>query len=123
MHEPMAGAAFPHKDESIGELFTQLVDDAKQAARDELSVYREMAMQRARAASTGLILIVVALLLSFAAIGTFVVMVAVALTPALGPLGAGAVVAVGTLIVAGLLGWFGAKSLADAIAGKGVAGQ
>ena len=74
-------------------------------------MYKQEALSRVAAMRMALILFVVAILLVIGAVVTLLVGFAMGLAHWVGPAGGGAIVCVGALIVAGLLGWIGAKSL------------
>lgn len=98
-------------DETLGQLFSRLADDGKNFATTQVAMYKQEGLSRFAAMRTALILFVVALLLVIGAVVTLLVGFAMGLAPLVGPAGAGAIVCVGALVVAGLLGWIGAKSL------------
>ena len=100
--------------ESIGGLFARLADDASALIRAEVNVYRAEAMHRLAVSRAGLILIATAVLLILAALTSLLTMVAIALTPRCGPLGAGLIVAIVVLVGAYVLIRMGMARLAHA---------
>lgn len=98
-------------DETLGQLFSRLSDDGRNYATAQVNVYKQEALSRFAAMRMALVLFVVALLLVIGAVVTLLVGFAMGLARWVGPAGGGAIVAAGALVVAGLLGWIGAKSL------------
>lgn len=104
-------------DEGLGDLVSRLVADARTYATAEAALLRETATSRARAARGGAVMLVAALLLVSAAVTALIVGVLMTLAEAVGPAWATAIVVVVTLVVAGLLGWLGARKLSNGLAG------
>lgn len=78
---------------SIGDLFHQLVEEARAVARAELNLYRQIALYRTEKAKTGAIALAAGAVLLLAALIVLLVMVAIALATLIGPLAAGLLVA------------------------------
>lgn len=96
---------------SIGALFQQLVDDGKGTVAAEIRLYREIAAYRAARARGGLVAIVVAALLSHAALIALMVAFVLGLAPIVGPVAGGAIVLAATGLIAFLLVRWGAGKL------------
>ena len=111
----MAG---PETDESIGELFTRLVDDAKLYGRAELDYYRTLARERLRAGRSSLWMGGVALALGNAAGIALVVGMVLTLSPLVGPGLATLIVVVVALALAGLMGWLAWQKIKLVIGNK-----
>lgn len=90
-------------DTSIAELFHQLVDDGGNVVRAEINLYKQVAHYRLARARGALAALVVGGLLLFAGLIVLLVMVALALAFAIGPVGAGLVVAAAASLIGGLL--------------------
>jgi hypothetical protein len=95
----------PTPDDSIPTLVTRLIDDGKQFVRAEVQLYRVRLSSRIPPARNALILGVVALSLVLATIVAALAGLLIVLARPLGPGGATAVVVLGGLVLAGLLGW------------------
>ncbi|MGE0776482.1 MAG: phage holin family protein [Sphingomonadaceae bacterium] len=100
---------------SISALVAQLADDASTLVRTEVELYRALALNRLAQSSQALGMLAGALILSIAGICTLLVMLAVGLANWIGPVGAGIVVSLGALAIAGVLAKQGASRLADAL--------
>ena len=99
------------EEESIGELLGRLVEDGKGFARAELGYYRTLATGKLRAAGLGLGLGVAALVLAGSAVTALLVGLILALATLVGPGWSTAIVIVGALALAGLLGWLAYRRL------------
>lgn len=99
------------KDESLGDLFHQLVDEGGRVVRAEVNLYRQIALHRAGKARAGLIALLVGGLLLFDALIVLLIMVAVALAAWTGPVAAGVIVAAALAIPAALLIRFGIQRM------------
>lgn len=104
-------------DEGLGDLMARLVSDARSYAAAETALLRETATARMRAARGGAVLIVVAALLFSSAVTALVVGLLMIAAAYVGPIWGTVIVVVGTLVVAGLLGWVGARKLGSGMAG------
>lgn len=92
-------------DESIGDLFGRLVDDAKGFGQAELDYYRVLVRERLRAAKTSLWMGAVAMSLALAASVALVVGLVLTLAPLVGPGWATLIVVSVALGLASLMGW------------------
>lgn len=92
-------------DESIGDLFGRLVDDAKGFGQAELRYYRVLFRERLRAARTSLWMGAVAMSLALAASVALVVGLVLTLAPRVGPGWATLIVVSVALGAASLMGW------------------
>lgn len=116
MLKPAEPTSVPGQPEaSIGDLASQLVDDAKAYARAEVAVAKAIAKEKTDAAKTPLILLVVALFVAMAALNALAVGIFAALATLIGPLlgGIAAFVLIGT--TAGILAWVGYSKLRSAL--------
>ncbi|ARS27368.1 phage holin family protein [Sphingomonas sp. KC8] len=97
----MAGANDP--DSTIGELFSQAVDEGGQWVRAELAVYRRLAIRRALAARLAVGLMVAGVLLAFGSASALMIGLAIGLARFIGPVGGGIITGTIGLALAGLL--------------------
>jgi hypothetical protein len=104
-------AEIEQQGEGVGALFGRLVDDGKAFARAEIGYYRTLAAIKAGQAKGGLILIVAAVLIASACVTALLVGLILSLATLVGPGLATLIVIVGALVLAGLLGWLGVRSL------------
>ena len=95
-------------EESIADLFHQLVDDGGNLVRAEANFYKQIALHRASKARNGLIALVAGGLMMFAAVIVLLTMIALGLATRIGPIGAGFVVTAVTAAGGGLLIRWGA---------------
>src|SRR5882757_6898301 len=93
----------PPDDDSIGTLFSRLIDDAERFVRAEIRLYRAQLFHRIGEARTAILLGAAAFLLAQSAIIGMVVGLVLILRQPLGPVGATVVVGGGALIVAAVL--------------------
>ena len=100
------------REETIGELFTRLVEDGRAYARAELDLVKQIARHRAAKAKTGAILVGAGVTLLLCALTAFVLALVLGLATLIGPFGAGMVVFLVLAIAGGLLARAGAKGLA-----------
>lgn len=98
------------QDESIADLAGRLIDEAREVARSEAHLYRQIALRRAACAKSGLVALAAAAILAWFAGLALVFGLVLALATLVGPLAAGLALAVP---MAGLAYW---------LLGKGVAG-
>jgi hypothetical protein len=112
----MPETAPPETDDrpGLGALFGQLADDTREFARAEVALLKAQAGERASYAVPGLVAILLAAILAFAAIVALLVGAVIALTPAIGAGWATAAVTFGALLIAGGLGWLGVRRLRKA---------
>lgn len=109
-----AEPAPPQDDRGIGDIVSDLIDDAKAYAQAELDLAKAIAADKARALKIGAVLLVVALVVAFGAITALSVGIFALLATFLGPL-LGAIVAFLLIgAVAGLLAWAGITKVKDA---------
>ncbi|WP_166038702.1 phage holin family protein [Sphingosinicella sp. YJ22] len=99
-------------DESIGELFSRLVEDGRAYARAELDLVRQIARHRAAKAKTGAILLGVGITLLLCSLTALVLALVLGLATLIGPFGAGMAVFLVLAAAGGLLARAGAKGLA-----------
>ena len=109
-----AEPAPPETERAIGDIVSDLVDDAKAYAQAELDLAKAIAADKARGLKVGAVLLVVALLVGFGAITALSVGVFALLATFLGPLLGGIVAFVLIGAVAGLLAWAGIAKVRDA---------
>ncbi|MFZ3482521.1 phage holin family protein [Sphingomonas sp. 3-13AW] len=107
-------------DASVGELVQRLVGDSKAWVQAELAVWKAVAASRKNDAILGLALGIGALVIAFAAIGALLVGLILVLRGPLGNGGATAVVVIGALAIAGILGKIAATRLGRAFSGDGL---
>lgn len=86
--------------ETIGELFSRAVADGKEFASAQVEVVKQTALTGVDKAKVGVGMIVAGGLLAYAALIALLVAIVFWLEDALGPLGAGLAVFVGTLVLA-----------------------
>jgi len=109
-----AEPAPPEDERPIGEIVSDLVDDAKAYAQAELDLAKAIAADKARRIKVGAILLVVALVVAFGAVTAISVAIFALLATFLGPL-LGRIVAFLLIgAVAGLLAWTGIAKVRDA---------
>jgi hypothetical protein len=99
---------------SLPALLTRLYQDAVGVVHAEIRLAKSKALSRVRAARTGLILLGAAAIVALSALGGLVTGLVIALVPLVGGVLAGLIVLAGGLILAGLLGWIGARALSGA---------
>jgi len=87
------------QEESIGELVSRLIDEARDVARTEVDLYRQIALRRSAKAKSGLVQLVAAGILGWFAGLALTFGAVAALATLIGPLAAGLVLA---LVMAGL---------------------
>ena len=92
-------------DETLGDLFGRLVDDAKGFGHAEIDYYRTLVRERLRAAKTSLWMGAVAMSLALAASVALVVGLVLTLAPRVGPGWATLIVVGVSLGFASLMGW------------------
>lgn len=90
------------QEESIGDLFGQLIDDGRAVARAEVDLYKKIALRRAGRAKTGLVALVAGAILLCSALTAIIFGLVLGLALHIGPVAAGLVVAA-VLGVAGYL--------------------
>jgi drug/metabolite transporter (DMT)-like permease len=107
----------PRPDSSIGDLFSQLVDDGRNLLGAEANLYKQIARDRAARARPAIIAIAAGGLLAFAGLIAALVGLVMGIAILIGPIAAGLVV----LVLCGGIGWllvhYGMSRLA-AISGK-----
>lgn len=98
------------RDDSIGDLVGQLIEDGRAYARAEVDLLKQIARHRAGRARTGLVLVGAGALLGLSALTALVLGLVLALATLVGPLAAG-------LIVAAALAGFGFLLVRFGVAG------
>jgi hypothetical protein len=98
-------------DESIADLFHQLVDEGGKVVKAEVNLYKEIARHRAAKARNGLIALVAGGILAFDALIVLLIMLAQGLAVQIGPVVSGLIVATLLAIPAYLLVRFGSDRL------------
>jgi len=109
-----AEAVPPDDDRAIGEIVSDLVDDAKAYAQAELDLAKAIAADKARDLRTGAVLVAIALIVAFGAVTALSVGIFALLATFLGPLLGGIVSFLVIGAVAGLLAWAGIAKIRDA---------
>ena len=109
-----AEPAPPEDDRGIGDIVSDLIDDAKAYAQAEVELAKAIAADKARDLKVGGVLLVVALLVAFGAITALSVGIFALLATFLGPLLGGIVAFLLIGAVAGLLAWAGIAKVKDA---------
>ena len=102
-------------DRSIGELATQLVDDAKAYARTEFDLLKAIASEKAKSLKVAAIFFGAALLVAIGAMTALSVAVFAGLATIMNPVLAGIAAFVLIGAVAGLIAWAGVAKLKDAL--------
>ena len=99
-------------EESIGDLFHQLVDDGRTLVTAEVNLYKQIAVTRAGKAKNGIIALVAAGFLAYAGLIAFLVGVVMGLADIMGPVLGGLVVLAVTGLIAFFLVRYGASKMA-----------
>jgi hypothetical protein len=105
----------PGGDRSLGELATQLVEDAKTYARAEVDLAKAIASEKTKSLKVAAIWLGAALLVAIGAMTALSVAIFVGLAMIMSPMLAGIVAFVLIGAVAALLAWAGAAKLRDAL--------
>jgi lysozyme family protein len=105
-------------EEGLGDLMSRLVADARAYATAEAAFLQETATSRVKAARGGAIMLVAALLFVSAAVTALIVGLLMTAAEQVGPAWGTLIVVVVTLLIAGLLGWLGARKFSNGLAGK-----
>ncbi|MGN6156294.1 MAG: phage holin family protein [Sphingomicrobium sp.] len=108
-----ADPAPPDNERAIGDIVSDLVDDAKAYAQAELDLAKAIAADKARGLKIGAILLVASLVIAFGAITALSVGIFALLATFLGPLLGGIVAFLLIGAVAGLLAWAGIARVRD----------
>ena len=90
-------------DNSIGDLFQQLMDDGRSLVSAEVNLYKQIALSRTSKAKNGIIALVAAGFLAYAGLIAFLVGVVMGLADFLGPVLGGLIVLAVTGIVSYIL--------------------
>lgn len=90
------------QEESIADLVGKLIDEGREVARTEVNLYKQIALHRSAKAKSGLVLLVVAGILAWFAGLALTFGLVLALATLIGPLAAGAALA----LVMGVAAWF-----------------
>jgi hypothetical protein len=101
--------------EGLGEMFARLIDDAGNVVRAEMNVYRQSALHRVGLARGGVIKLAIGFGLFLGALLCLMIGVLMELAAVVGPLAAGAILAVGGGILGLLLASWGQRELAAVI--------
>ncbi len=101
-------------EDSFVALFSRLIDDAERFVRAELQLYRAQLFARLKEGRTAIIMIAVAFFLGQSAMVALLVGLVATLREPMGPAAATAVVVLGALGIAGLLGWLAVGRLRKA---------
>lgn len=110
----MDGPAGDPREETIGDLVSRLVDDARAYAEAEVELYKAIAIHRGERVRKALVLLAVGWFLLFAAMTALVITAIVSLTQAVGALLAGVLVGLPLAAIGYALahaGWSGIKGL------------
>lgn len=99
-------------DNSIGDLFGQLVDDGRTLVRTEVDLYKQIALYRANKAKTGIAALVAGGLLAYAGLIAALVGLVMGLAHLVGPVLGGLIVLTIAGIAAYFLFRFGASKMA-----------
>lgn len=106
------------EDAGIGDLFSQLIDDARGLARAEIELGKQLVVGRIRRAGMGIGLAVGAVMLLQAAVTALLVGLVIALAASVGPLIATLIVFVCALIVIAGVALAAKASITAAVAGS-----
>ena len=87
-------------DNSIGDLFHQLVDDGRSLVSAEVDLYKQIALYRTGKARNGIIALAVAGLLAYAGLIAFLVGLVMGLAPIMGPVLGGLLVLAASGVIA-----------------------
>jgi len=98
-------------DESIGDLFGQLIDDGRNAVHAEIGLYKAIALYRAGKAKRGLVALVAGGFLAYAALIAALVGFVLGLAPLVGPVAGGLIVLAVCGVVSFLLIRYGVGKL------------
>ncbi len=101
--------------EGLGEMFARLIDDAGNVVRAEMNVYRQSALHRVGLARGGVIKLAIGFGLFLGALLCLMIGVLMELAAVVGPLAAGAILAVGGGVLGLLLASWGQRELAAVI--------
>lgn len=85
----LASQANDPREETLGGLFTRLIDDGKAYARAEIGVLKQVARHRAARAKAGIGLLGIGIVLLLCALQALVLALVLGLATLIGPLGAG----------------------------------
>ena len=102
-------------DRSLGELATQLVDDAKAYARAEVDLIKAIAVDKTKSFAVAGILFTAALILAIGAMSALCVAIFVSLAYLMPAWAAGLLTFFIVSAVAGVVGWFGWQKLQDGL--------
>lgn len=105
----------PEDEQPLGEIVSQLVDEAKGYAKAELNVAKAIVTAKANGLKLPAILLGAALVLVLAGVAALAVAVTAALSPLVGPFLAGLIVLALFGGAAGALAWFAVKKLQEVL--------
>jgi hypothetical protein len=108
-----AEPAPPDDDRGIGDIVSDLIDDAKAYAQAEFDLAKAIAADKARGLKIGAALLGIALVVAFGAIAALSIGIFALLATFLGPLLGGIVAFLLIGAVAGLLAWAGIGKIRD----------
>jgi hypothetical protein len=108
-----AEPAPPDDDRGVGDIVSDLIDDAKAYAQAELDLARSIAADKARGLKIGAALLAIALVVAFGAITALSIGIFALLATFLGPLLGGIVAFLLIGAVAGFLAWAGIAKVRD----------
>lgn len=111
----LASQANDPREESIGGLFTRLVDDGKAYARAEIDLFRQVARHRAGRAKAGAGLLGIGIVFLLCALQALVLALVLGLATLIGPLGAGLAICA----IFAIFGLFAARAGAKGLAALG----
>ena len=115
MLKPTGDGPQPGGDKSLGELATQLVDDAKAYARAEVDLAKAIADDKLQSLRLSAILFGVAALVAIAAVTTLSVAIFIALAMQIGPIWSGLVTFLVAGAIAAAIGWLALQKFKDAL--------
>ncbi|HEX2803373.1 MAG TPA: phage holin family protein [Sphingomicrobium sp.] len=115
MLKPAEDPTRPGGDRSIGELASQLVDDAKSYARAEVHLAKAIAAEKSKSVAVAAALFGAATLVAIGAVCAVSVAIVVALAYYMTPLLAGLATFLILGAVAAAIGWFGWVKLRDSL--------
>lgn len=110
----------PAKPASIVALLGQLAEDTRSFARAEIVFLKAQAGERVEHAMPGLVAIIMAMTLAIGVLIAVVVTAMVTLAAAWGAIGSILIVSTGTLLTAGLSGWWGIRRMRSAMKSREV---
>jgi hypothetical protein len=110
--DALASQSHDPRDETIGSLFSRLMEDGRAYARAELDLVKRIAAHRAGKAKSGAMLLGIGVTLLLCSLTALVLALVLGLATLIGPFAAGMAVFLVLAIAGGLLARSGAKGLA-----------